>query len=117
MLLSFLVSKLRKSSLGVKWPATFMWPGTGGTQWGLRAAGFNALAISPRVLTRPTGPVALGGEAGVAAAHLVDGNDPELVIDIWGQLEDGRVDTARELGMVMPDPRLELVLFELDNVI
>lgn len=51
----------------------------------------------------------------MAAAHLVDGNDPELVIDIWGQLEDGRVDTARELGMVVPDPRLELVLFELDD--
>lgn len=98
-------------------PPTLAWPGTGGTQWGLGAPGFSALAVSPRVLTRPAGPVALRGEAGVAAAHLVDGNDPELVVDIWGQLEDGGIDTARELGMVMPDPGLELVLFKLDDVV
>lgn len=74
-------------------------------------------AIGPQVLTRPAGPVALRGEAGMAAAHLVDGDDPELVVDIWGQLEDGRVDAAWELGMVMPDPWLELVLFKLDDVV
>lgn len=89
----------------------------GGAQRGLGAPGFSALAVSSRVLTCPAGPVALGGEAGVAAAHLVDGDDAELVVDIRGQLEDGGVDTAWELGMVMPDPGLELVLFELDDVV
>lgn len=53
----------------------------------------------------------------MAAANLVDGNDPELVVDIWGQLEDGGVDTAWELGMVMPDSWLELVLFKLDDIV
>lgn len=53
----------------------------------------------------------------MAAADLVDSNDPELVVDIGGQLQDGRVDTAWELGMVMPDPWLELVLFKLDNIV
>ena len=72
---------------------------------------------SPAVLTCPAGSVALGWEAGVAAANLVDGNDPELVVDIWGQLEDGGVDTAWELGMVMPDSWLELVLFKLDDIV
>lgn len=53
----------------------------------------------------------------MAAANLVDGNDPELVVDVRGQLEDGRVDTAWELGVVMPDSRLELVLFKLDDIV
>lgn len=53
----------------------------------------------------------------MAAADLVDSNDPELVVDVWGQLQDGRVDAAWELGMVMPDPWLELVLFELDHIV
>lgn len=42
----------------------------------------------PQILTRSTGSVPLGGEAGVAAPDLIDGNDPELVVDIGGQLED-----------------------------
>lgn len=54
-----------------------------------RVPGSRAAAAGPRVLTRPTGSVALGGEARVAAADLVDGNNPELVVDVWGQLEDG----------------------------
>lgn len=53
----------------------------------------------------------------MAAAHLVDSDDPELVVDVGGQLEDGRVDTAWKPGMVMPDPWLELVLFKLDDIV
>lgn len=48
-----------------------------------------ARAVSSQVLTCSAGSVALRREAGMAAAHLVDGNDPELVVDVWGQLEDG----------------------------
>lgn len=53
----------------------------------------------------------------MAAAHLVDSDDPELVVDVRGQLEDGRVDAAGKLGMVVPDPWLELVLLKLDDVV
>lgn len=53
----------------------------------------------------------------MAAPNLIDSDDSELVVDIWGQLEDSRVDTAWELGVVVPDPRLELVLFKLDDVV
>ena len=49
----------------------------------------SAPPVSPQALTCSTGSVALGREAGMAAAHLIDGNDPELVVDIGGQLEDG----------------------------
>lgn len=90
--------------------------GAGGTQWELRAP-IPAPWVSPRVLTGPAGSVALGREAGVAAADLVDSNDPELVVDVRGQVQDGRVDAAWELGMVVPDPWLELVLFELDHIV
>jgi hypothetical protein len=48
----------------------------------LRAAG-------TQVLTCPTGSVPLGWKAGVAAPNLVDSDDSELVVDIWGQMEDG----------------------------
>lgn len=80
--------------------------------------GFSAhRAPGAQVLTGPTGSVALRRKAGVAAPHLIDSDDSELVVDIGGQMEDGRVDTAREPGVVMPDPRLELVLFKLDDVV
>lgn len=45
--------------------------------------------VSPQVLTCPAGSVALGREAGVTAADLVNGNDPELIVDVRGQVEDG----------------------------
>lgn len=67
----------------------FVWLRAGGPQFEFRVPGSRAFPISPQILTCPTGSVALGGEARVAAADLVDGNDPELVVDIWGQLEDG----------------------------
>ena len=61
----------------------------GDTQCEFGVRGSEAFPGSPRVLTRSTGSVALGREAGVAAPNLIDGNDAELVVDIWGQPEDG----------------------------
>lgn len=75
------------------------------------------MAPGAQVLTGSTGSVALRWKAGVAAPNLIDSDDSELVVDIWGQMENGGVDTAWELGVVMPDPRLELVLFKLDDVV
>lgn len=46
-------------------------------------------APGAQVLTCPAGSVPLGWKAGVAAPNLVDSNDSELVVDIWGQMEDG----------------------------
>lgn len=54
----------------------------GEIQWELREPG-------AQLLTRSTGSVALGWKAGVAAPNLVDSDDSELVVDIWGQMEDG----------------------------
>lgn len=67
----------------------FVWLGAGETRFGFRVPGSSVVSGSPPVLTCPAGPVALRGEAGVATADLIDGNHPELVVDIWGQLEDG----------------------------
>lgn len=58
------------------------WLGAGMSRCELRAAG-------TQVLTCPTGSVPLGWKAGVAAPNLVDSDDSELVVDIWGQMEDG----------------------------
>lgn len=74
-------------------------------------------APEAQVLTGSTGSVALRRKAGMAAPHLVDSDDSELVVDVGGQMEDGGVDTAWEPGVVMPDPWLELVLFKLDDIV
>lgn len=81
VVLAFSVSQVRKPTLG---EVTSLAP--------IRASGDWHSVLTPsaslRVLTCSAGSVALRWEAGVAAADLVDGNDPELVVDIWGQLED-----------------------------
>lgn len=84
-MLLFCVSALERLSNLPK----FVWLGAGGTQFGFRVPGSSAVSGSPPVLTCPAGPVALGGQAGVATANLIDGNHPELVVDVRGQLEDG----------------------------
>lgn len=68
-------------------------------------------------LTCPVGLVALGGQAGHAAAHVVDGDHPELVIHIRRQAQHGRVDAPRIPGVVVPHSWLEAVLLKLDNVV
>ena len=56
--------------------------GAGLSQWELREPRAQAL-------TCPAGAIPLGRKAGVAAPDLVDSDDSELVVDIWGQMEDG----------------------------
>lgn len=68
-------------------------------------------------LTCPVGLVALGGQAGHAAAHVVDGDHPELVIHIRREAKQGRVDAPGIPGVVVPHSRLEAVLLKLDNVV
>lgn len=68
-------------------------------------------------LTCPVGLVALGGQAGHTAAHVVDGDHPELVIHVRREAKQGRVDTPGIPGVVVPHSRLEAVLLKLDNVV
>lgn len=68
-------------------------------------------------LTCPIGLVALGGQAGHTAAHIVDGDHAELVIDVRGEAEHSRVDTPGVPGVVVPNSWLQAVLLKLDNVV
>lgn len=68
-------------------------------------------------LTCPVGLVALRGQAGHAAAHLVDGDDAELVIHIRREAQHSRVDAPGVPGVVVPHSRLHPVLLKLDNVV
>lgn len=69
------------------------------------------------VLTRPVGLVSLGGHAGQAAAHVVHGNHPKLVVDVRGEAQDSRVDAAGVPGVVVPGAGLEAILLELHDVV
>lgn len=78
---------------------------------------FQRMKKSWEKLTCPVGLVALGGYAGNTAAHVVNGNDAELIIDVGREAQLGRVDVAGIPGMVVPYSRLAAILLELHNVV
>lgn len=67
------------------------------------------------LLTSSVGPVSLWGAAGLTLAHWVDGDDPELVVDIGGELQDDRVEVPGVSGQVLPPAWLPAVLLKLDQ--
>lgn len=67
------------------------------------------------LLTSSTGLVSWGGAAGLTLAHLVDGDDPELVVDEGSQLQDDRVEVPGVSGQVLPSAWLPAVLLKLDQ--
>lgn len=67
------------------------------------------------LLTSSAGLVSQWGEAGLTLPHWVDGNNPELVVDKGGKLQDNWVKVSRVSGQVLPPARLIAVLLELDQ--
>lgn len=53
----------------------------------------------------------------MAAAHLIDGDDPELVVDEGDSRSTAELTLPRNLEWVMPDPGWKLVFFKLDDVV
>lgn len=83
----------------------------------MESGGFQRTKKSRGKLTCPVGLVALGGQAGHAAAHVVDGDDAELIIHVRREAQRGRVDAAGIPGVVVPYSWLEAILLELHDVV
>lgn len=60
------------------------------------------------------GSVLAGGLAGLAVANLVHSQDPESVVDVWGEAELRRGNGACHLRQIHPRPRLVEEILELD---
>lgn len=67
------------------------------------------------LLTCSAGLVSWGGPARQTLTHRVNGDDPELIVDEGGELQDDWIQVSRVSGQVLPPARFPVVLFELDQ--